>query len=240
MNNRLVALAFGVLGATVFSSFAQAQRHGSAAAPAGRVGTAISRSGGRRIGSLPLRRRARSLAGSAYAPYLYSDYDDYDYEPEVEAPPPQIFPQPTAQLASPAPASKPPESLVIELQGDHWVRITPYGPPQIVGQSNQPEQVSNPSPAIPPATRRRTQAAKPPAELPPAVLVFRDGHQEEIGKYMIAGATIYVNTDYWSSGSWTRKVQVVELDVPATLKLNQERGANFRLPSGPEEVMVRP
>ncbi len=241
MNNRLVALALGMLGATVFASFAQAQRHGSAAAPAGRVGTAVSRSGGRGTGFRPLRRRPRSLAGLAYSPYLYSDYyDNEDYEPGIEAPPPPIFPEPIAQSASPAPAPKPPESLVIELQGDHWVRITPYGPPQIVGQSNQPEQVSNPSPAIPPATRRRTQAAKPPSELPPAVLVFRDGHQEEIGKYMIAGATIYVNTDYWSSGSWTRKVQVVELDVPATLKLNQERGANFRLPSGPEEVMVRP
>ena len=93
---------------------------------------------------------------------------------------------------------------------------------------------------MPPTTRRLTHAAKPPTELPPAVLVFRDGHQEEIGKYMITGATIYVSTDYWTSGSWTRKVQIAELDVPATLKLNQERGANFRLPSGPEEVIVRP
>jgi hypothetical protein len=30
------------------------------------------------------------------------------------------------------------------------------------------------------------------------------------------------------------------LDVPATLKLNQERGAKFSLPSGPNEVMIRP
>jgi hypothetical protein len=72
------------------------------------------------------------------------------------------------------------------------------------------------------------------------VLVFRDGHKEEIGKYTIMGATIYANADYWSSGSWTRQVQIIELDVPATLKLNRERGAKFSLPSGPNEVMIRP
>jgi len=30
------------------------------------------------------------------------------------------------------------------------------------------------------------------------------------------------------------------LDVPATLKLNEDRGAKFSLPSGPNEVMFRP
>jgi hypothetical protein len=72
------------------------------------------------------------------------------------------------------------------------------------------------------------------------VLVFRDGHEEEIGKYVISGTTIYTSADRWSSGSWTRKVQIAALNVPATLKVNQERGAKFRLPSGPNEVMIRP
>jgi hypothetical protein len=235
MNNRLVALSLAILGATVFLPSALAQSRGSASARGGRAPAALSRSPGRRTASL--RRTPRSIAGSAFLPYLYSDYDDYAYGSGFEAPPSPIFPEPTAQFVSPAPAPKPAESLVLELQGDHWVRITPYGPPQIVGQSNQPKPERA---ALPSTTRRLTQAAKPPAALPPAVLVFRDGHQEAIGKYMIMGATIYVSTDYWTSGSWTRKVQIAELDVPTTLKLNQERGANFRLPAGPEEVIVRP
>ena len=70
--------------------------------------------------------------------------------------------------------------------------------------------------------------------------MFRNGHQEEIGKYLISGTTIYAGADYWSGGSWTRKVQLAELNVPATLKLNQDRGARFTLPSSPEEVMIRP
>jgi hypothetical protein len=71
------------------------------------------------------------------------------------------------------------------------------------------------------------------------VLVFRDGRVEEIGKYIIIGATIYTGTDSWSNSWWTRKVQIVELDVPTTLELNQERGTKFSLPSGPNEVMIR-
>jgi hypothetical protein len=52
--------------------------------------------------------------------------------------------------------------------------------------------------------------------------------------------TIYSKADYWSSGSWTKKIQIADLDVPATLKLNQERGLKFELPAGPNEVVVSP
>jgi len=176
-----------------------------------------------------MRRAGRFFVGSAFAPYFYSDYDS---EPGIiEVPPPEIVQ--TVQPASPARVRNPPESLVLELQGDHWVRITNYGQSQMDGQPES-ERASN----LPSA--RRIQAAEPPSELPPAVLVFRDGHTEEIRKYMIVGTTIYTGADYWSSGSWTQKVQIAELDVPATLKLNQERGAKFSLPSGPNEVMIRP
>jgi hypothetical protein len=81
---------------------------------------------------------------------------------------------------------------------------------------------------------------QPPSELPPAVLVFRDGHQEEAAKYTIVGTTIFIKADYWSSGSWTRKVPIADLDLAATLKLNQERGAKFTLPSRSSEVIFRP
>ena len=52
--------------------------------------------------------------------------------------------------------------------------------------------------------------------------------------------TIYFKADYWSSGSWTRKIQIADLDLPATLRLNQERGLKFVMPSGPNEVVTRP
>ncbi len=224
MNNRLAVLPLAILTATLFVSPAQAQRHFSfASAPASHVHQ---------------RHAHRFFAGSGYAPYYYSDYDSGPGM--IEAPPPMIVQ--TAQPASPAPVPNPPESLVLELNGDHWVRLTNYGQSQTGGPFSQSESehASGRSSAVPPATSRQTLAAEPVSPLPPAVLVFRDAHQEEIGKYTIIGRTIYTSADYWSSGSWTRKVQIAELDVPATLKLNQERGAKFSLPSGPNEVMIRP
>ena len=241
MNNRLVVFILAMLGATVFVSSAQAQRHGGfASAPAGRNGMALSRGRGMRTGIVGQRRARRFSGDSGFAPFFDSDYGyDYGYDSEpgmAEAPPPQIIAQ-AAQLGSPAPGSEAPESLVLELQGDHWVRVTNYGESQ---SQPEPEHASNLASAVPAGNPRRTQVAEPPSELPPAVLVFRDGHREEIRKYMIKDATVYTSADYWSHGSWTRKVQIDELDVPATLALNQERGAKFSLPSGPNEVMFRP
>jgi hypothetical protein len=239
MNNRLVALSLAMLGATVSVSSAKAQGHVAfAPAPGIRTSMAASPNGGVRTGFVHRRRAHRFFAGSGYAPYFYSDYDS-DSE---EAPPPEIFIVQTAQPPSPAATRKPLESLVLELRGDHWVRITNYGQSQTDGESSkpEPERAADLTSTAPGATPRRTQTVEPPSELPPAVLVFRDGHEEEIEKYMIMGATIYTSADYWSSGSWTRKVQIAELNVPQTLKLNQERGARFSLPSGPNEVMIRP
>ena len=80
----------------------------------------------------------------------------------------------------------------------------------------------------------------PPRELPPAVLVFRDGRTEEVSDYTIMSGTIYSKADYWTSGSWTKKIQIADLDVPATLKMNQERGVKFVLPARPNEIVMRP
>jgi hypothetical protein len=173
-------------------------------------------------------RTRRYFTGLLFAPYFYPDYN-YDSEPMIIEAPPQIIEQ-AAAPASQAPAPTPPDSVVLERQGDHWVRVTNYGQSQTDGQSGLPK----------PAAPRRTQANEPPSEIPAAVLVFRDGHREEIGKYVVVGATLYAGADYWTSGSWTRKVQLSELDVPATLHINEQRDAKFSLPSGPNEVMVRP
>jgi hypothetical protein len=70
-------------------------------------------------------------------------------------------------------------------------------------------------------------------------LSFRDGHNEQIERYTIAGEAIYTKADYWTTRSWTRKIPINELDIPATLAINRERGTKFRLPSGPNEVVIR-
>jgi len=227
MNRRLIALCVATLGAALIVPSAEAQR-GFGGAPIGRTGTGYSRGGS---GYAHVGGGGRFLARSSFAPFFF--YPDYDTESEaIEEPPPQVIILQAPQPATPIRTS--PGAMVIELQGDHWVRVTNSGQSQTDGQSSEPgpAQASHARSASPPVARA--------ADLPAAVLVFRDGHTEEIGKYLIVGSAIYASADYWTSGSWTRRVQIAQLDVPATLKLNRERGANFSLPSGPGEVMVRP
>lgn len=219
MTKAAMAAFFVLLSAMLFVPSAQAQRRST-----------IGHAPVRRAGFVPRHRFHRSTSDSAF-PYFYSDYDS-DGE-LIGAPPESIAVQPV-QPPSPVPLSSPPESLVLELQGDRWVRITNHG----VSQSGErPEQTSRPSTAS--RMPSRTQTA-PPSPPPSAVLVFRDGHKEEIEKYVIVGPTIYADSDYWRSGSWTRKVPIGDLNISATLELNRERGARFNLPSGPNEVVFRP
>jgi hypothetical protein len=238
---RSVALSLAVFVAAALVPAAQAQRQFTfARTSVNRTGPAFSRRGGMPPPFVRQRRARGRFPNSLYWPYFYSDYDyDYGYDSEpqiVETPQPQII----EQVAQPVPAPVAPvlDSVVIELQGDHWVRVTNYGRSQLDGQSGRPEsaRAANSESVV----ARRTEAVEPIREVPAAVLVFRDGHREEIGKYVVVGATLYATANYWSSGSWTRKVQLSALDVPATLKLNQDRDTKFTLPSGPNEVMVRP
>jgi hypothetical protein len=177
-------------------------------------------------------------AGYFAAPYFYPpDFyaDDYEEPPASEAPPAQVVvvqaPAPSPQ----APPAPPAESLVLELHGNHWVRITDSGETEVDPENSQPGSIQA-------ASRPSAEAGNsPPARaLPPAVLVFRDGHQEQTRKYTIIGPMIYTSTDYWVGGSWRRKIPMSELDVAATLRLNQERGVRFELPSAPNVVVVRP
>jgi hypothetical protein len=128
----------------------------------------------------------------------------------------------------------------MELRGDHWVRLTNYGATaaDTDTQSGEPQSAPRSAPQQAKAPLALIQAT-PPSELPPAVLVFRDGHQEQAAKYTIVGATIYVKADYWTTGSWTRSIPIADLNLAATLQLNQQRGAKFSLPSRPSEVIVR-
>jgi hypothetical protein len=59
------------------------------------------------------------------------------------------------------------------------------------------------------------------------VLVFKDGRRLEIVNYAIVGSTLYD-----LKNGLTRKVALAELDLPATVKQNDDRGVEFQLPAG--------
>lgn len=58
----------------------------------------------------------------------------------------------------------------------------------------------------------------------PTVLVFRDGHRQEVANYAIVGSTLIVLSAPHS------RIQLAELDIPATVRVNQDRGVDFRVP----------
>ena len=74
----------------------------------------------------------------------------------------------------------------------------------------------------------RAQKPAPPApaeEQDPTVLVFRDGHKQEIRNYAIVGQMLW---DFGAKG--THKIPLSDLDLDTTRKLNDERGVDFVLP----------
>ena len=192
-------------------------------------------------------------------PYFYSDSDYASGEGSQQ--PQVVVVQALAPAVPPAPPA-PRESLLIEWQGDRFVRTTMSEQvlagtqiaPDYAEKSVSPLAASGRSlpgrtvlsrsvpgrSALGQSVPGQKSAVQPPHDLPPAVLVFHDGRKEEVSEYTIMSGTIYSKADYWSTGSWTRKIQIADLDVPATLKLNQERGVKFALPSSANEVVIRP
>jgi hypothetical protein len=75
----------------------------------------------------------------------------------------------------------------------------------------QAEQAADSDPAPPPA---------------PTILVFKDGHQLEVANYAIVSPTLYDLTP-----GHPRKIALSDLDLPATEKLNDDRGVVFEPPS---------
>ncbi len=59
----------------------------------------------------------------------------------------------------------------------------------------------------------------------PTTLIFRDQHKEEIQNYAIVG-----NTLFSFSAERTQKIPLSDLDIPATTKVNEDRGVNFKVP----------
>ncbi len=103
---------------------------------------------------------------------------------------------------------------------------TQPAPQPIIIYAQPPEEQEEREPApFAPGPKPQPTAAPEPMKLPPTVLVFRDQHREEVTNYAIAGDSVYVFTE-----GRRRKIALSDLDVPATIKVNDERGVEFRVP----------
>jgi hypothetical protein len=167
-------------------------------------------------------------------PFLDTDYVPTPYQTSS---PPIVIIQPNTAAASPAEPKA--EPLLIEWQGNRYVRYS--------GQHESPSGVSldySESRELPAlgmaAALSSTPATNSRPDLRPAVLVYRDGHHEEVSDYVITSGTLYARGDYYRDGFWTKTVQLSALDIPATVHANADSGVKFVLPSAPNEVVTRP
>jgi len=138
--------------------------------------------------------------------------------------------------ASVEPQSATIEPLLIELQGDRYVRISDASSQRAGGVGGYAEAGTPKSSSA----AARASAGGGITAFPPAVLVYRDGRSEQVTDYAIVDGVIYARGDYWQSGYWTKPIHLSALDIPATIQANQEQGVKFVLPSGPNEVVTRP
>jgi hypothetical protein len=214
--------------------------------------------------------RPRRSSTFDYAPYSSLPFpffgDSFDPDdvystgyPVASQPPASVLQAAQDMLGSAAASASPdmmyrsqrePQSsqpLLIELQGGQYVRVarTPVdgGALRLSQGSNLGSNHDDARPVTP--TSRQTDrslaiATAPAKSVTPAVLVFRDGHSEEVRDYAITDGALYARGDYYTDGYWNKKIELSSLDIAQTLQANLSRNVNFVLPSSPNEVITRP
>lgn len=148
------------------------------------------------------------------------------------------------------------QPLMIELQGDRYVKVSTTAvdgealpltlAPNSVHPNNAQPAKSTRGHSIGLVTSNSAAAqgpmiaaASPAPSLPAAVLVFRDGHSEEVRDYTIADGSLYARGDYYRDGYWNKKIDLSTLNLAQTLQANADRNVKFVLPSSPNEVIAR-
>jgi hypothetical protein len=168
-----------------------------------------------------------------FASPFYSDaFYDAGYTAGPQSPIILVQAPPQAQPETAPPVTPPAEPLLIELQDGRYVRVS--------GEEAAGSEMIDQQPASRALARPAIATNQPPQELAPVVLVLRDGNREEITDYTIADGVIYARADYFTAGSWNKKIELTTLDLPQTFAVNRSRGVAFRLPSAPNEVITRP
>src|SRR5512146_62219 len=156
-----------------------------------------------------------------FVPYYPAYYNPYFYggtyiEDNSSLPGAGTFntqPQPEPANAPAYPTYRPyyESNSVIDSEGHIYDRRVERQPSNEVAESRQPE----PATSAPGSEENETRT----------VLVFKDGHQMEVANYAIMGSNLYL-----FAGDH-RKIPLSDLDLDATVKVNEERGTDFRVPA---------
>jgi hypothetical protein len=136
--------------------------------------------------------------------------------------------------------------------GAYYPIYVPYAYPVAVAAEPEPEAEAEPDPPAPTIFEHRATTARVPSavvdssryanqstvaaeedqspadarEQIPVVLVYLDGHEQEVTNYAIVGPTLY------DLGTFVaHKIPLAKLNLKATIKANDDRGVEFSVPS---------
>ena len=136
--------------------------------------------------------------------------------------------------------------------GGYYPVYVPYAYPVAAAAEPEPEAEAEPDPPAPTIFEHRPTSVRAPSavadssrhvhqptvaaaeeESPadarqqiPVVLVYRDGHEQEVKNYAIVGPTLY------DLGTFVaHKIPLAELNLKATIKANDDRGVEFSVPA---------
>jgi hypothetical protein len=126
---------------------------------------------------------------------------------------------------------------MIELQNGRYVRVN-----STAANGDALPLASSPAlEATPSGTHSTRPSSTPPLIAtssehfpPPAVLIFRDGHREEVRDYTIADGFLYARGDYYTDGYWNKKDRSLHSQPepnPASQRRSQRQ---LRPPFSPE------
>jgi hypothetical protein len=197
------------------------------------------------------RRSSRYISPYGSLPFFGDSFnpdDIYSSGYPVASEPPPFLMQAMRDMAGSAanpmaqPISSPPkhqpaanDPLMIELQNGRYVRVD-----NTAANGNALPLNLTPNRSRSSSTPSTITAAAPSQTLPPAVLIFHDGHSEEVRDYTIADGMLYARGDYYTDGYWNKKIDLATLNVAETMQANASRSVKFTLPSSPNEVITRP
>jgi hypothetical protein len=197
-----------------------------------------------------LRRSPRTSLPFPFLDDFFNSEDIYSTGYPVSSQPPAILLQAVRalsgtsnSLAQPKNQSKPAsphQPLMLELQDGRYVRINSTAANGELLPVDSRAQASTTSPVKRTIPKSTSPAASHAQNLPPAILVFRDGHTEEVRDYTIVDGTLYARGDYYTDGYWNKKIDLSTLNVAETLQANAARQVKFVLPASPNEVITRP
>lgn len=164
-------------------------------------------------------------SGSAYyVPYYIPYYPAVDYDgPVADEAPPQD-----------APDSYQGGPTIFDRRGSGERAANDYVPDRSRPVPRPPSPPVAPRDGEDPAPATTAHIADPPIAVPvtalqPTILIFKDGHKQQIGNYAIVGVNLYDLTP-----GRRQKVAIADLDLVATQKANDDEGNDFKLPQLPD------